>query len=270
MRALVTSAAMAALLIGSAQAADLPVYTEPVAPVAIAEPVLWSGFYAGVFGGYAWGDVEFEDNGLDNFCDDNDNDEDISACPGSINADVDGWLGGLFIGYNWNAGNFVFGVEGDLAYADIHGFEEDGDEDPADAIDAHIDALGTLRARVGYAFGNFLLFGTGGLAVAHVDYIAGDRNGDGGPDSDRFANFDDDEQVTLHGWEYGWTLGAGAEMAINNRWSVRADYLYIDLGEVDGEVHDDDFNDNLQEYVDEDGSFDTQLHTVRLGIAAHF
>lgn len=125
----------AALLASTALAADLPTrptYKAPPAPVLFN----WTGFYAGVHGGYAWGDA-------------------------------DGWLAGGQLGVNYQpAGSpFVWGVEVDGAFTNI----EDSATIGGISGSVEVDHVGTLRARFGSAADRTLYYVTGGLAWAHVD-----------------------------------------------------------------------------------------------------
>ena len=114
--------------------------------------------------------------------------------------DIDGFAGGIQAGYNYQlSGPFVIGVEADIQYSNIGSgvFE--------------LDYFGTVRARAGFAVDQFLLFGTAGFAYGRGSYeIAGLTN----------------DQTNV-----GWTVGAGAEYAIDLNWSVKAEYLYMDLGD---------------------------------------
>lgn len=191
----------AALSIQAASAADLPVKAPPAA---IASPH-WAGLYVGLAGGYGWGRAEQTD-----------------ATPfssGTYNT-TGGVIGGT-IGYNWQSGPVVFGVETDLSYANITGSTVGTDPVSgtcATAVAPHcestIAALGTVRGRIGYAWKNLLPYVTGGLAYAKLDGLEGIA-GNGGSGSS---------------WVAGWTIGAGLEAALAPHWSAKIEYLYVDLG----------------------------------------
>jgi outer membrane immunogenic protein len=203
----VLAAAAALLASGSfASAADMPakaqVYQAPV-PVLMAS---WNGWYIGATGGWGWGNAEQSDN-----------------TPFSSGVyDTDGGLIGATAGYNWQSGNLVFGAETDLSYSWIQGSAPQPSAGNCGGsglgrCESEINALGTLRARVGYAFGNFLPYVTGGLAYAHVHGEEGDV------------------PPTAFGsgskWVAGWTLGGGIEGKITANWSAKAEFLYVDLGD---------------------------------------
>jgi outer membrane immunogenic protein len=174
---------------GAASAADLPVRSAPPAPIVAAVPVFtWTGFYVGVNAGYGWndsgdGDLVFEGETI---VGDSDNDG--------------GFIGGGQIGYNYQIGSFVVGLEGDIQYADFGGvnydfgplgiYENDND-----------DWFGTVRARAGVAFDRALIYATGGFAFTD------NRN--------------------------GWTVGGGLEYAFTNNLSAKIEGLYVNLEEED-------------------------------------
>lgn len=110
-----------------------------------------------------------------------------------------GFIGGLQAGYNFQFGSpFVLGIETDFAFTGMS------------AGYYGLDYLGTVRARLGYSFDRILVYGTGGFAY-----------GQGSAD---FFGLSSTANQT------GWTLGAGAEVAVDRNWSMRAEYLYVDLG----------------------------------------
>jgi outer membrane immunogenic protein len=151
----------------------------------------WSGFYVGVQGGYGWGDTEHHAAGIST---------------GTF--DTSGGLAGVTWGTNWQRGNWVYGLESDFSFSSI-----DGDSDNCvTSCFTDIRTLSTSRVRLGYAMDRSLVYVTGGLAYGNVR--AGIRD-----------FFDDDET------RFGWTLGAGIEWAFAPRWSLKAEYLHVDLGD---------------------------------------
>lgn len=173
----------------------------------------WNGSYIGVHGGYGRGNYE------------------TSVAGAATNLDPDGGFGGIQTGYNWQfAPNWVLGAETDTSWGSL--------KDSAGATQVKIDSMGTARARLGYAVNNVLLYGTGGLAWAHIDSdIAGPVS------SDTFA--------------LGWTAGAGVEYEFASRWSAKLEYAYSDFGRVREQVG----AANLSEKVD--------VHTVKVGLNYH-
>lgn len=181
------------LLSTSAFAADLPTRTAPAPFVSPVPAFTWAGFYVGANAGYAWGEAEVSIAGI-----------------GSDSDDYEGFIGGGQVGYNWQAGQFVFGVEADLQGSGIE-YEE-----TAFGITAtsQIDYLGTVRGRLGFAVARVLPYVTGGFAFAQND-ISFVNGG---------VRVSDDQIHT------GWTVGAGLEAQLAGGWSIKGEYLYVDLG----------------------------------------
>jgi outer membrane immunogenic protein len=137
----------------------------------------------------------------------------------STEFNAQGIEGGILGGYNFQTGNFVYGVEGDFTFMDLSRHVL---RDTVPCIDegcsAKVDWYGTLRGRLGYSIGNLMPFITGGLAVGRVK-----GNADlGACDFVSHCGFKDTRA--------GWTLGAGTEWKINSKWSLKAEYLYVNLG----------------------------------------
>lgn len=199
-RALLGVSALA-LLAGSASAADLST-RYPVKAAVIPAPMFsWTGFYIGANVGYGWGSNSFNYN----------------AGPISYGYDVgssDGFFGGLQAGYNFQfANNVVVGVEADLDFADM---SSDnllvGGPLSGFGTSSKVDNFGAIRGRLGYAVDRFLPYFTGGAAWANTSFT--------GP----WGVSNDDTR-------WGWTIGGGAEYALTNNWTIKAEYLYLDLGD---------------------------------------
>ena len=152
-------ASAATLMTGSAFAADV-VYEEAPVPVEVAG-FTWSGFYAGVHGGYSWSDADFEASG---------------GLPSAISVisegDLDGFLVGLHTGVQHQFdSNIVLGVELDVDY-------RDGEDDAAltvsgtptgVSIATEMNWAASARLRAGYAMDRWLPYVTGGFAIADYD-----------------------------------------------------------------------------------------------------
>ncbi len=189
---LLASVGLLALGLASASAADLPRRAAP-APVYTPVPVYnWSGFYVGINGGGAFGHSS------------------VSNVLGSQGFNVDGGLVGGTIGYNYQVGQWVFGVEGDIDWADIRGSTNSG-PCVGGTCSVKNDWLATVRGRVGYAFDRFMPYVTGGGAFVDVKTSA-----------PGFASNSNTQA--------GWTVGGGLEFAINGPWTAKVEYLYVDLG----------------------------------------
>jgi outer membrane immunogenic protein len=207
-----TAVSVVALGLGAAQAADLV----PEAVVIEAPAVFnWTGFYAGVHAGYAWGG---QDDNQSNLFDD-------APLPAD-SFNVDGFIGGVHGGYNWQMDQFVFGVEGDIDYTNIKGSEgyagyiPNFGEDVVGELELKSQWQASARLRAGYAVDNFLMYATGGIAFA-----------DGKLSSNGYYTFDGagfgSDDTNTH---VGWTIGAGAEYAFSPNWIARAEIRYTDFG----------------------------------------
>lgn len=184
---------------GRALAADLPV--PPVQPPAgyfpATPPTDWGGFYVGLNGGY--------DVGTSNWTG-------TTASTGGFR--TSGGMGGGTLGLNLQTGSVVLGFEGDADWTAISGSS-------ANAYCSSVTAgatcvtknsvLATARARVGYAFDRVLVYATGGGAFGNI------LTGLSPP-----TTFDDSTY-------FGWTGGAGIEVAFAERWTAKIEYLYLDL-----------------------------------------
>jgi outer membrane immunogenic protein len=131
------------------------------------------------------------------------------ASPNSITAPVNETFG-----YNFQSGNFVFGLEGSLAAANFDGKFTSPYLPAAGAWSPNMNWLGTVTGRVGYSFGQWLPYVKGGFAAAEVGSPL-----QGAPT----AAF---SQGTELG---GWTGGIGLEYQISSKWSLGLEYLYTDL-----------------------------------------
>jgi outer membrane immunogenic protein len=204
----------------SAYAADLSVpFSGGYKDGPYVDPAIWTGFYAGISGGYA--------NGQWKGCLTNQGPCDDANFTRGKTLDADGGFGGGQIGYNKQYGAFVLGGEADIFGSSFSGkttfISNNGVFDKT--IDSKLDYFGTVRARLGYSMGTFLPYITGGLAWGHTNSDLTVVNVPfiglfGGPSARGSADED----------HIGWTIGAGGEWAISPSWSLKAEYLYIDLG----------------------------------------
>ncbi|WP_454655971.1 outer membrane protein [Bosea beijingensis] len=186
---LASVAALGLVAAGAASAADLPSRKGPVAaPVYMPPAFSWTGFYVGANAGYGWGNVNA--NGWANV------------------GDLDGFVGGGQIGYNYQMGQFVLGLEADLQGADLSSGNNLG------LLNVKTDYFGTVRARVGVAFDRFMPYITGGWAYGNVK------------SSIPAIGFSSDRSHTG-----GFAVGGGLEYAVTNNIIAGVEYLYVDLGE---------------------------------------
>lgn len=219
-RKLLLGVAFAAMS-ANAFAADLPSRTNAPAPVYAAPASTWAGLYAGVNAGYA--SVRGKNSTAYDWW---------FYTEALSNTDKgNGFIGGAQVGYNFQSGTFVYGVETDLAWADAKGksawsLNVDANEFGFAVSRTQLNALGTLRARAGVAMDRTLLYITGGLAYGQVknSYVASYQNSNNAPPYYREIAMKNDN------WRAGWTLGAGVEQALANNWTVKLEGLYYDLG----------------------------------------
>ncbi len=201
-RVILTAASVIALT-AAANAADM--YQAPVsykdAPFV---GVNWSGLYVGVNGGYGW---------------------DASSLDAGISS-PEGGFGGGQIGYNFQRGNIVFGLETDFQGGDISA-------STAGVGTSKMDWFGTVRGRVGYSFDRALVYATGGFAYGDVN------------------NFGTSET------QDGWVVGGGVEYKITPKWSAKAEYQYLSLDATNasgaGRLGDGELD-------------RTEVHTFRVGV----
>ncbi|MBS0252492.1 MAG: porin family protein [Proteobacteria bacterium] len=180
-----------------------------VSPLAAGEavPFDWRGWYIGSHSG---GALSLVDVG---------NPNGSSIFGGTVR--TPGPLAGGQLGYNWQRGAAVFGVEADMSWADMDGtnscFANSGMFISSNCT-AHIDALGTISGRLGWALpfdSRTLIFGKAGIATAHSEIDAVPNSGAG------LAG------TGTSNWHWGWTLGAGVERAVAPRWTVKAEYDFL-------------------------------------------
>ncbi|MGJ8570011.1 MAG: outer membrane protein [Hoeflea sp.] len=189
----------------------------------------WSGFYAGLTAGYGFGSVDQTST--------------FAGLQNGVN--MDGFVGGVVAGYNYQSGSLVFGVEADASLANIEGTSvaAAGKTCFVGIPDCHqsVEALITARARVGIAFDSFMPYLTGGVAMARVVKDRGN------------ATFD------YKKWSTGYVVGAGMEYAVHDDWRLRAEFLHSSIK---------DQSVSTGGFVSTD-SFDG-LNTIRFGVIKSF
>jgi outer membrane immunogenic protein len=221
---LLTGVALATLASSSALAADLP----RRAPVKAPEPVVyaynWSGFYIGAHAGGGWGEKCFTFAAASDGC-----------------HDGNGAVAGGQLGFNYQTGQFVFGVEFSGSWANITG-DHVGLLAPFGTYHSEINTILMLTGRVGMAFDRTLLYVTGGGAWANAELDYTRPAGVSSADKSRS----------------GWTVGAGIEYGFTPNWSIAAQYNFIDFGDksINFTGAGLNFNDNIDQQI--------HLATVRL------
>jgi outer membrane immunogenic protein len=206
--------ALAALAIaGVANAADIavrsPVYqAPPMAPVSS-----WTGFYIGANGGGAWGRDcwtfigTLPDVGLPG--------------PGHEGChDPSGGIVGGQVGFNWQSGPLVFGLEAQGNWASLRDQNVSllpSPPFPASTNRTHVDGLGLFTGRLGYAWGSVLLYAKGGAAVVRDKY-------------DFFLNSAPGAPAFANQTRWGGTGGGGIEYKFSQNWSGAIEYDFVGLG----------------------------------------
>jgi outer membrane immunogenic protein len=184
----------------------------------------WTGPYAGVHLGYGWGDPAVHVDPLPH------NFVSPDQAPSTIHPGPTGIVGGVQAGYNYQMGRFVAGIEADFTGSAMSGSKSvspipftDGSTFPG-AVSAHEETnwFGTLRPRLGYTVTpTLLIYGTGGLAYGNVSYSANTNFVPPGTATD---------PASFSKTQVGWTAGGGVEYAFSKHWTVKAEYLYMNLG----------------------------------------
>ena len=185
----------------AAWAADMPVKGPVYKAPMMAPAYNWTGFYVGVNAGGAWNRSTWSD----------------TANPATytpFDTNDTSFVAGGHVGYNYQTGQIVLGVEGDLEWLGIS-----GDAQCAAAIgsvcNTKQDWLGSIRGRIGYAgIDRVLVYATGGVAFTRYSFA--------------------ETALFLQNWgsssRTGWTVGGGAEYALTNNWIVGLQYSYYDFG----------------------------------------
>jgi outer membrane immunogenic protein len=187
--------------LGTGWAADLAVKAPPLTTPAPASN--WTGFYIGVNGGGGWGSTDW-----------------LFTGPSTIaNHDISGGLAGGQIGYNWQTGAWVFGVEADGDWADIKGSTPC--PNPAFVCASNVRDLASFRGRIGYTSGPLLVYGTGGVGYTNAHYSGLTVVG-GLPSFASTGVFNDDR--------WGYAAGFGVEWGFAPNWSAKLEYMHYGFG----------------------------------------
>jgi outer membrane immunogenic protein len=198
----------------------------------------WTGAYIGVTAGYGWGDSRYDD-GMppDRYL--------------TNPFDVDGAVVGGTLGYNLQLRpGIVAGIETDLSYANISGSFGPGWLGMPNGMiwncttvcSSEVNWFGTLRGRFGFTSDNLMVYATGGLAFGGVR-----------------------SSIHLPNWKtsdtnFGWTAGAGVEYVLRSGWTVKLEYLHVDLGWTDGHIFEEAPGD-VRRFRS-----DTEFDVVRVGL----
>jgi len=265
MKTILAAAAGIATIIAAqpAAAADMPAKSGNSPPVV--SSYTWTGVYIGGNIGGAWASHDFRLAP---------NDQVISAGFGqfvsaSARADLSraSFVGGGQIGLNWQfAPHVVVGIEADANWGAFSksravsiingpGARIIPLNNPQTMNEATMDFFTTVRARVGYAENNWLLFATAGLATTKIK-----SQTNFSVQQAPFWVEISREEGAVSKTRSGWTAGAGMEYLFTRNWSAKAEYLYIDFGTLTY---------NLAPFVDT-LSVQTRLHILRAGLNYKF
>lgn len=176
----------------------------------------WTGFYIGAHGFYGagdddeWDDYEGGDSGTRwRYVDDG----------SRADHDIDGWMGGVFAGYNYQFPfNLVVGIETDINAGEISGSGHD--YPPGWTVNTDMSWMGSTRFRLGYAVYRFLPYVAVGVSYGEADVFT------------KYAGVEYGEKNTY----FGWTPAVGVEFVIIKNLIARAEFAYHSFGEERSEV----------------------------------
>jgi len=236
----VGAAVLGLFLVGdAAAAADLNYYGGyKDQPPSFALPsALWQGFYGGGHVGGLWSNIDAAENIVIL--------SPAVAVQGHESISGRALFAGLQGGYNFQAGNFLYGLEADLGGMDVSGSRTFSIAAPLNSVTVSASGglYGDITARAGFSYGSALLYAKGGFAFFTGDVKVADGGANISQNSGTFA---------------GWTLGGGVEFMITPRWTVKGEYLYYDFG-----------NNNFSSILGPASArFDDTLtmHTVKVGV----
>jgi opacity protein-like surface antigen len=216
---------------GAEKRARYPVKAVP------AEGYDWTGLYAGLSAASTWGRTHWASQGA------------------TVDPDYAGVLAGGQVGYNYQTGQFVAGIEVDAGESNARGSAPCPIQPLLYSCQDNIGALGSVAGRFGYTWRRALFYAKGGWAFG--DVTAG-----------RSVNFIDPAAANLPvvggvakstNWENGWTAGVGMEYALTDRWSAKAEYMHYEFPASTFTVG-----------PNQTASASTTGDTVRVGVNYHF
>jgi outer membrane immunogenic protein len=205
-RAFLFVSLLSGLGLGTALAADLPVYVKTPAPQVAAPIFDWTGFYVGGHAGYGWAKKSWR-------WEDFDTPPTVFVGAGSHSAN--GFLGGGQIGFNVQHGSTVFGVEVQASWSDLDANHVTPPIPFQVRLHTEINFLASAAARLGYSNGPSLWYLKGGAAYVREKFGLSDVPS--GPVAWDSQN------------RWGWVVGAGYEYAFSNNWSGKLEYSYMDF-----------------------------------------
>lgn len=141
-----------------------------------------------------------------------------------------GMIYGLTVGYNWHAGSLVYGIEGDYNFSNVKGSVTCA---VISTCETENSWLATFRGRIGYAFDRFMPYITAGGAYGDIKATATTLG---------LSTSDNESKL-------GYTIGAGLEYAFLSRWTVKGEYLYVDLGKFSPSFAASAYNVSFSEHI---------------------
>ncbi|MER9407191.1 porin family protein [Mesorhizobium caraganae] len=203
-----------------------PAFAADPMAVPMTEPGFdWTGYYAGLQAGYGWGQSDISGT---------------EGAPFAISPDIDGGFVGGHVAGLWQFDQAVIGAEAELNYSSIDGTAESG---LGSIFGTDIKWFGSVNAKAGFAMDRVLVYGVGGVAFAGIEtsQVAG-------------ASFASTRT------NVGWTVGAGVDYALTDKFIVGAQYRYYDFGSEHYDVAQ-PFNDRDQ---------DVKLNAVGINLSYKF
>jgi outer membrane immunogenic protein len=200
---LATAATGAAAFASGTMAADLPTK----APSVVVPAASWAGWYIGGHAGVAWHQAHATTTD--------------SGFATTIESNKTGFIGGGQIGYNWQRGNFVFGLEADGSWLSARAHSESPGIGYSGGPSHKIHWLSTVRSRFGLAVGDTMVYATGGAAF-------------GGVKSQH--RIDLDSAASSDKTRFGWVVGGGVEHMWSRNWTIAMEGLFVDLGRSSGNI----------------------------------
>jgi outer membrane immunogenic protein len=193
MRKLVAATVVAMAMAAPAFAADMPLK----ASRAYTAPWSWAGLYAGVHGGYGWGSG--------------------GVTGSTASGDIDGFFGGGQLGYNWQTGNFVYGIEADLSGGDISNTATGTLGGITLSETDKVNWMGSIRGRLGWAMDRNLFYFTGGYAWGNGNISV----------SAAVPALGIAASASSSATHNGWVLGGGWETALTPNWTLGVEYQHV-------------------------------------------
>lgn len=195
----------------------------------------WTGFYATLSAGYSNISLDGSQSALAPGGFETERDKDSS----------DGAIFGVGAGFNYDMGDFVLGLEGDISL-----LTNENQLEMKQTVDVDYDWFATGRARAGYDMDGTLIYGTGGIALLRADFDgAGNDDIRDGKQSETFV---------------GWTVGGGIERMMGESWSLRLEALYADFGSENFNLSVNDIGNDVDTKIDAD------MFLVRAGLSWRF